>query len=109
MGEDICCSESNKNNISVHVHKFIIRNINIILQLTYNSGNKRKKMSSFDIGKKSVRKINIVILTINYRVIPKIKNRKKQNLISVILMEMDQIKMKMIIIQKYQIKTIKSQ
>lgn len=62
MGEDICCSESNKNNISVHVHKFIIRNINIILQLTYNSGNKRKKMSSFDIGKKSVRKINIVIL-----------------------------------------------
>ena len=62
MGEDICCSESNKNNISVHVHKFIIRNINIILQLTYNSGNKRKKMSSFDIGKKSVRKNNIVIL-----------------------------------------------
>ena len=45
--------------------------------MTYNSGNKRKKMSSFDIGKKSVRKNNIVILTINYRVIPKIKNRKK--------------------------------
>ena len=42
MGEDICCSESIKNNQSVHVILFTIKINYIILQFSFNSGNRKK-------------------------------------------------------------------
>lgn len=55
MGNHICCSDTNKNNESIIVYKYILLLYNIILQLSVNPESNRGKNSISTINFKNKR------------------------------------------------------
>ena len=95
MGGDVCCSDTDKNNQSVHVYIFFIKDKSYYLQLLSNNGKRRgintidtfefhtKRDNSFDKGNvqlKNVRKIIIIkSIIIEYKIQKNTINVKENN------------------------------
>ena len=74
MGDNLCCHDANKNNQSITVYAYYLIEINhIILQLSYNLDNnkKRSSISSCDIKNKRTSSIETYFNSQNLNDIPR--------------------------------------